>query len=113
MSIQNEGVSDLRREARLLSFSLLYPDYGYINAVRATIICHSGMLSALGQPPPSIKIILHQNVVFLHPPPVAVIPGQDPILRGEVVLILPKAREVKSLAVKLFGNYNLSFPDGL
>jgi hypothetical protein len=54
------------------------------------------MLTALGLSQPSIKVIVLQSLLFLYPP------------ATPDILNLPKAREVKSLVVKIVGHYNLS-----
>lgn len=72
------------------------------------------MLSSFVGPKASIKLQPYQSVVYLHPPqehesldPNAL---QDQTLWGNVTLSLPKAREIKSLVVKLVAHYTVAIP---
>jgi hypothetical protein len=63
-------------------------------------------------PQPSIKVIVLQKLIFLHPPASPDTPANDPILCGEVILTLPKVTSVKYLGVKLTGSFDLHLHDG-
>lgn len=68
------------------------------------------MLSALGLGSPSLKITLAEELVFLHPSVTG--PSEDPMISGIVTLLLPKARAIKSLTVRLTGKQDIGWPTG-
>ncbi|ORY91747.1 hypothetical protein BCR35DRAFT_349523 [Leucosporidium creatinivorum] len=49
---------------------------------------------------PSIKVTLEQEMIFVRPSPSAT-PSDDPLLRGTVVLSLPKRRAIRAIRIKL------------
>ncbi|KAL8292919.1 hypothetical protein RQP46_000613 [Phenoliferia psychrophenolica] len=54
-------------------------------------------------PSPSLKVEIAQSSVYLHPSPDPSIPAEDQLLRGFVVLTLPKPRRVSDVVVSLQG----------
>ncbi len=60
----------------------------------------------------TLKILLDDTTVFVKPSPSPeLVPSNDPILRGSLVLTLPKPKRIKSVTVKLVKYYNISFPE--
>lgn len=75
----------------------------------------STVLSSLGIPQATLKIATATgNIIFLHPSefPTLAPSTPDPFIYGTATLTLPKAREIRSLSVKLVGVYNIRFPNG-
>ncbi|KAF8306103.1 hypothetical protein DL93DRAFT_2088997 [Clavulina sp. PMI_390] len=69
-------------------------------------------LPQLGSSPSaSIKVLMDGGTVFLHPSPSPDLPANDPLLRGIVVLNLPKPKRIRSLSVRLVRYVNVCFPD--
>ncbi|KDQ13742.1 hypothetical protein BOTBODRAFT_188439 [Botryobasidium botryosum FD-172 SS1] len=66
----------------------------------------ASILSALGITQPTLRLTLQQSFFFLHPNS-----PRDLVVRGYVVLGLPKPKEIKSITVRLVGHYNVLFPD--
>ncbi|GAA6013166.1 hypothetical protein JCM10207_006192 [Rhodosporidiobolus poonsookiae] len=72
----------------------------------------SGLLTRLGKAQSSLTIETAEDVVYLRPPPLGVPePGQDEVLKGTVVLYLPKSRKLRHLSARMLGRYDLSWPD--
>lgn len=51
------------------------------------------------------------GTIFLHPAPSPELPTNDPILRGVIVLNLPRPKRIRSLSVRLVRFVNVCFPD--
>ncbi|GAA5892710.1 hypothetical protein JCM6882_000561 [Rhodosporidiobolus microsporus] len=68
-----------------------------------------GFLNRLGLAQPKLDLEVAEDVVYLRPS-IDEIPGEDELLKGSVTLWLPKPRRLKSLSVRMFGKYDISWP---
>jgi len=60
---------------------------------------------------PSIQVLMDEGTIFLHPAPLPELPSNDPILRGVIVLNLPRSKRIRCLSVRLVRFVNVCFPD--
>ncbi|KAF8311386.1 hypothetical protein DL93DRAFT_2169088 [Clavulina sp. PMI_390] len=69
------------------------------------------MLKALGVAQPSLNIRLEERSYFLRPnPEPELTPTEDVVVKGSLILNLPKPKKIKSISVKVLGHYNILFP---
>lgn len=59
------------------------------------------MFGALGLAQPELKILVEEEMLYLHPTTTEDAPTEDPSVWGIVTLNLPKARTLRSLTVRL------------
>lgn len=59
-----------------------------------------------------IHVSFLEDILYLHPPSLADEPSHDPILRGQVTLILATPRKAKKIRVELVGRATRHAGDG-
>ncbi|GAA95572.1 uncharacterized protein L969DRAFT_85255 [Mixia osmundae IAM 14324] len=57
---------------------------------------------------PRLKIQVDQTPLFTHPPEDSSWPSHDPILRGSIILFLPRPKAIRSITVTLTGHADLA-----
>ncbi|KAM0748149.1 hypothetical protein T439DRAFT_382626 [Meredithblackwellia eburnea MCA 4105] len=90
---------------------------------------HGGILSSLGLSSPTIQVTLAEDMLYLHPSPTPPQsfdqqqddnsysdpaqhpPTHDPMVRGTVVLWLPKPRTIKQLTVRCMAHQTIAWPN--
>lgn len=90
----------------ILHFSAFAPDQRPVTRMDVgptTLTSMSRIRSPSFLSKPSIQLSLEQDVIFVHPQAEVNEPCDDPILRGSVVIHVPRKAKIKHIKVELTG----------